>query len=246
MRRLALFTALATLALAAVPAIAAAPTATLTIQPNKAGKGTTATLDIKLSKNKANPRSLTLRVVRGVKVDPRATAVKCTVQQANANNCPMGSKIGGGTNEATVSSTTIPPAFQPFQTTITTKLYLMAPLKQGDIAGSVAIFTANATGQKGHSFARITKIPQGQFGIQTKQTKLDTALTPPAGTKAHLDHIHLTYGATRHTFNKNGQPVTYNLIRNPKTCPGAWPYQIVLGYPSGNPSTINGSVACTP
>lgn len=245
MRR-ALFIAVACgVALAALPAIAAAPTATLTVQPNKAGKGTTATLDIKLSKSKPNPRSLTLRVARGVKIDPRATAVKCTVQQAKANNCPQGSNIGGGKNDITVSSTTTPPAFPPTKTTITVKLYLMAPLQQGDIAGSVAIFTVDATGQKGHSFARITKIPQGQFGVQTKQTKLDTALTPPAGTKGHLDRIHLTYGASRHTV-KNGQPVTYNLIRNPKTCPGAWPYQIVLGYPSGNPSTINGSVPCTP
>src|SRR2546423_14057268 len=98
MRRLALFTALAILAFAAVPAIAAAPTATLTVQPHKAGKPSTATLDVKLSKSKPNPRSLTLRVVRGVKVDPRATAVKCTVAQANANNCPKESKIGGGKN----------------------------------------------------------------------------------------------------------------------------------------------------
>src|SRR5438067_3911271 len=149
MRRLAILTALAILALAAVPAVAAAPTATLSVQPNKAGKPSTATLDVKLAKNKPNPRSLTLRVVRGVKVDPRATAVKCTVAQANANNCPKASHIGGGTNEATVSSTAKPPLFQPFQTTITVKLYLMAPLKQGDLAGSVAIFTAKATGQKG-------------------------------------------------------------------------------------------------
>src|SRR2546423_2708878 len=105
MRRLALFPARAIVAWAAVPAVAAAPTATLTVKPNTAGSGSKATLDVKLAKNKPNPRSLTLRVVRGVKVEPRATAVKCTLQQANANNCPTGSRIGGGTNDATVSST---------------------------------------------------------------------------------------------------------------------------------------------
>lgn len=247
MRRLALLTALATLAIVAVAMAVAGPSSTLTVNPNTAGSGSKATLDVKLSKAKPNPRSLTLRVVRGVKVDPRAVAVECTLQQANANDCPKGSRVGGGSNDVTVKSTASPPSFPPFTTTITTDLYLMPPLKQGDIAGADAQFTVDSTGQKGHSLARITNIPPGQgpFGIQTKYGKIDTALTAPAGTKVHIDHMHLKYGKSR-VVMVNGKAKTYNLITNPKTCNKPWVYELVIAYPTGTPSTLDGSTPCAP
>jgi hypothetical protein len=162
---------------------------------------------------------------------------------ANSNSCPAGSRIRGGTAKATVTSNT--GAFPPQHITITTDLYLMAPLQQGDIAGVAARFTVNATGQQGHAFGRVTKIPQGKYGIQTRFVKLDTSLTPPAGTKAHLDRINLTFGAKR-TVQKNGKPVTYHLITNPQTCPGTWPYQVTLGYPTGSDVVVNKSGPCQP
>ena len=240
MRRLALLTGLATLALAAV-AVAAGPIATLTVNPNTAGKPTTATLTVNPPRAGQNPRSITLRVARGVKVDPRSRAVKCTKPQANSNSCPAGSRIGGGKSNVTVTSNTN--AFPPQKVHITTDLYLMPPLQQGDLAGSVAHFRVDETGQQGHAFGRVTKIPQGKYGIQTRFAKLDTALTPPAGTKGHLDHLSLTFGAKR-TVQKNGKPVTYHLIRNPPTCPGTWPYQVTIGYATGGDVVVNKSGPC--
>src|SRR5918912_2116648 len=113
MRRLAPSTTLAALALIAVPAAAAGAIATLTVNPNQAGKPSAVTLNVNPPRANQNPRALTVRVVRGAKFDPRARAVKCTRQQANANNCPAKSRIGGDTIDAPASSTTTPPLFAP-------------------------------------------------------------------------------------------------------------------------------------
>ena len=244
MRRLALCTALVTLALAATAVAGAShPVATLSVDPNTAGKPSTATLDVSPPTAGQNPRAIVLRVVRGVKFDPRSRAVKCTKAQASANNCPAGSRIGGGTTKATVTSDTN--AFPPQKIKLTVDLFLMPPLKQGDLAGSVAHFKVTATGQEGHAFGRVTKIPQGKFGIQTRFAKLDTALTPPAGTRAHIDHLHLTFGAKR-TVQKNGKPVTHHLITNPKTCNGTWPYQVICEYAAGGNVVVDRSGPCKP
>jgi hypothetical protein len=241
MRRLAVCTALAGLALAALPAIAAAPVATLTVNPNKAGKGSVATLDVNPPKPGKNPRSIQLRVVRGATFDGRARAARCTMPQANSDTCPQASRVGGGVTDVTATSNTN--AFPPQHLKIDVNLYLMAPLQSGDKAGVVAEFKVRATGQKGHAFGRVTALAQGKYGLQTRFGKLDTALTPPAGTKAHVDHLHLTFGAHR-TVTKNGHPVRYDLIKNPKTCDGTWEYQVVIGYPTGNPVVHNGSGPC--
>jgi hypothetical protein len=241
MRRLALCTVLASLALAAVPAVAAGPVATLTVNPNKAGKGSVATLDVNPPRPAKNPRFIVLRVVRGVKFDGRARAARCSMPQANSDTCPPGSRIGGGVTDVTVTSNT--GAFAPQHIKIDVNLYLMNPLQSGDRAGVVAEFKVRATGQKGRAFGRVTKIAQGPYGLQTRFGKLDTALSPPAGTKAHVDHMHLTFGAHR-TVTKNGTPVRYDLITNPKTCDGTWEYQVVIGYPTGSPVVHNGSGPC--
>jgi hypothetical protein len=240
MRRLVPCTALTTLALAAT-AVAAGPVAKLTVDPNKAGKGSVATLDINPPRAGQNPRFITLRVLKGVKLDPRARAAKCTMAQAKDDTCPAASRIGGGVSDVTVTSNT--DAFAPLHVKIDINLYLMAPLQQGDLAGTVAEFKVRANGQKGRAFGRVTKLNQGPYGLQTRFGKLDTAVAPPAGTKAHLDHMHLTFGAHR-TVTKNGKPVRYDLITNPKTCDGTWEYQVVIGYATGGNVVHNGSGPC--
>ena len=240
MRRTALLTLLLVLALAVVPAVAAAPVAKLTVDPNKAGAGVNAvTLDVNPPRANQNPRTSALRVVRGVKFDPRARPVRCTKAQAEANSCPAKSRIGGGTARATVKSATT----APFEVTADINLYLMPPQQQGDLAGVAAHFKVRANGQEGHSIGRVTKLATGPYGIQTSFGQLD-AVKPPSGFTAHLDHMHLVFGASR-TVTTNGKTVTYHLIRNPKTCDGSWEYQVRLGYPSGGPVVFNGSGPCT-
>jgi hypothetical protein len=244
MRRIALCTALALLGLAAVPAVAAAPVAKLTVDPNKAGAGVNAvTLDVNPPRPNQNPRTATLRVLRGVKFDPRARPIKCTKDQANGNSCPQRSRIGGGTARATVKSTT--GAFAPFEVNIDVNLYLMPPQQEGDLAGVAALFKVRANGQKGHAIGRVTKLSTGPYGLRTGFGDVGGAVKPPAGTTAHLDHAHLVFGGSRTVTNTTtGQSVTYYLLRNPKTCDGTWEYQVRLGYPTGNPVVFNGSGPC--
>jgi len=243
MRRTAAIGLVASAVLSAA-AVAATPFATLSVSPNKAGKGSKATLDITPPKADQNPRSITLRVVKGVKFDPRAVAVKCTKQQADGNKCPSASRIGGGTTNATVSSTSNPPLFSPMGVSVQVDLFLAPPQKSGDRAGVVAHFKVSQTGQQGHVIGRVTAIDVGPYGLQTRFDNLDTVLRPPAGTKAHVDHVHLVYGVHR-TVKKNGKTVRYDLIKNPKQCGGSWPYQLTLGYRTSGPVTYKGSIACT-
>jgi hypothetical protein len=242
MRRLAALTVLATLALAVVPAVAAAPVAHLTVDPNKAGAGVNAvTLDVNPPRPNQNPRTSVLRVVRGVKFDPRARPVKCSRAQATANSCPAKSRIGGGTARATAKSASV----APFEVTIDIDLYLMPPQQEGDLAGVASLFRVRANGQKGHAIGRVTKLASGPYGLQTGFGRLDSAIKPPPGFSAHLDHMHVVFGGSRTVTNTTtGQSVTYYLIRNPKTCDGTWEYQLRLGYPTGNPVVFNGSGPC--
>jgi hypothetical protein len=245
MRRAALCTALALLALLAVPAVAASPVAHLSVNPNNAGAGSDATLDVNPPRKHQNPNSSALRVVRGVKFDPRARPNKCSRAQAKANDCPKVSRIGGGTARATVRSLT--GAFQPFEVKIDVNLYLMPPQQQGDLAGVAAIFKVRANGQKGHAIGRVTKLSTGPYGLKTSFGAIGSAVKPPAGTSAHLDHVHLVFGGSRTVTNTvTGESHTYYLIRNPKTCDGTWEYQVRLGYPSGGPVVFNGSGPCQP
>src|SRR5918911_149587 len=236
MRRVAPSTALAALALATVPAAAAGAIATLTVDPNEAGKPSRATLNVNNPRAHENPRTTALRVVRGARFDPRARAVKCSKAQADANQCPAKTRIGGGTADVTVSS----PLFAPTQIHVPVDLYLMRPLQAGDLAGVVAHFRVEQTGQEGHSFGRVTRLASGPYGMQTRFTKLNGAVRPPSGVRAHVDHLRLTFGAKR-TVMKNGAAVTYHLIHNPKTCDGTWEYQVAIGYGSGDRIVVSRS-----
>lgn len=227
---------------AAATAIAAAGTASFTTSNHKAGKATKATLDVK-PRTDQNARSTILRIVRGAKYDPRAVSKLCTKQQANANNCPAASKVGGGTANATVTSNTN--LFPPQKTTIAVDLFLAPPPASNDTSGIVAHFKEPVTKEEGHVTGIVRKLASGPFGYVNKFTGLDTVLTPPAGTTAHVDHFKLTFGAHR-TVTKNGKQVRYDLLKNPSKCIAAgWAYQLRVGYPDGTQDPSDGSAPCT-
>jgi hypothetical protein len=232
MRRAVLIALVATLAFAAVAL--GAGSATLTVNPNKAGKGSVATIDATPPNGNKNPRSVALKVVKGAKFDGRAVPLRCSDAQAKQNSCPAGSRIGGGTIDATATPG------GPF--TVNVALFLGHKRQSGDLAGVVGIATVNATGQKGHAFGRVLKIDQGKLGLETRFGGLDKALKPPANVKVHVDHLRLHFGKHRQL---NGKRV--DLTTNPKSCPAkGWPYAAVVTYPDGSGKTFRGSVACSP
>jgi hypothetical protein len=244
MRWIATATALASLALLAAPAVAKSP-AVLTVDPNAAGAGTRATLDLTPPDPDRNPRAIVLRVVKGAKIDPRARKVKCKRAQANDEACPAKSRIGGGKADVTVTSAVFPA--QHVQVDV--DLFLMPPQRDGDRAGIAAQFEVSQTGQKGHAIGRVYRIDIGRFGLETRFDGLDTALKPPQGFKAHVDHLRLSFGAHR-TITKrkpNGEKVKVrvDLLRNPRTCDGSWPYKVTFEWAGRAPYGAHGSTACT-
>ena len=228
---------LACLALGAAVALAAG-SATLSVSPNTAGKGSTTTIVGTPPDPNRNPDSLALRVVKGVKVDPRAVAAKCSKQQADSNNCPAKSRIGGGTANVTAKVG----AFTT-HVTVNLDLYLAPPQKSGDIAGVVMHAKEPQSGDEGHVTGRIHKIAIGRLGIETRFDNLDKAIKPPSGVKAHVDKVKLTFGKHRR-IKRHGKRVKVFLIRNPKTCDKSWPYQILIGYPGSGDVSYSKSVTC--
>jgi hypothetical protein len=232
MRRAVLTALVATLAFAA--AALGAGSATLTVDPNEAGKGSVTTIDATPPNGSKNPSSVALKVVKGVKFDGRAAAKRCTDAQAKQNSCPAGSRIGGGTIDVT--------ATPGGPVTVNVGLFLGPKRQSGDLAGLVGIATVKTTGQKGHAFGRVLRIDEGKLGLESRFAGLDKALKPPAGFKVHVDHLRLHFGKHRQV---NGNRV--DLIRNPSTCGSkGWPYAAIVTYPDGTGKTFHGSVDCSP
>lgn len=232
MRRTVLIAVSSLLAFAAVAF--AAGSAKLTIEPNKAGAGSVATIDATPPNGSKNPRSVALKVVKGVKFDGRAAPKRCSNAQANQNNCPAGSRIGGGRIDVT--------ATPGGPVVVDVALFLGPKRNAGDLAGLVGIATVRATGQKGHAFGRLLRIDEGRLGLESRFGGLDKAIKPPAGFKVQVDHLKLRFGKHRQV---NGKRV--DLIRNPSTCGDkGWPYAAVVTYPDGTGKTFRGAVDCVP
>jgi hypothetical protein len=124
-------------------------------------------------------------------------------------------------------------------------LYLAPPPKPGDRAGVVVHAKEPNSGQEGHVIGRITPIESGKFGLETSFDKLDKAFKAPNGVTTHVDRMKISFGKHRKIRKKNGKHVRVDLIRNPRTCNGSWPYRVVLGY-TGRPAyTVNDSAACS-
>jgi hypothetical protein len=236
--------ALAVLALSAAVALAAA-TAKFSLTNPVAGQATKIVLDVKGDTAATNkvPHSIALKAARGIKVDPVAVAKLCTKAQADSNACPPESRIGGGNAAIEASGPGLP--LGGGQYTATADLYLAKPQQHGDIAGVVARFSYG--GLSLSAIGRVFRLASGPFGVETLFNDLDKTGVP-AGYSVKLKSVHLTYGAHRTVKkkrkHKKPKKVTHYLIRNPSTCPGTWPWQVTVTYPSGSPTVINGSVTC--
>jgi hypothetical protein len=249
--------------LLAVPATAQVPGDPVKVEPNAAGKGSHLVIDLRSSEDPAaggrSPQQAVLAAAQGFKFDPRARTERCSNDQAKAFNCPGNSKIGSGVADATASNGVITQAV-----TADVSIFLAPPAKSGDAGGAHVQFRERSTGAQGSIFGRVVKLgSSGTFGLEVRFDDLSTAnAAAPQGFTVRLDRLQADVGAFRHekvtvcckTVKKNGKKkkkvkykkkVRRDLIRNPLTCKGSWPYQVRLRYSPTDESVRDGSVACT-
>ena len=247
--------------LLAVPAVAVAadaPPGAVQLDPNIAGRASTLRIELGQealagrSSNDERPQSLHLQGTRGLRINPRAVARRCTDEQADAFNCPARSRIGSGSAEGRAE--TSPVTGIDFTATIDV---FLAPRRQvGDIAGVVVQIREPQSGQRFTVKGRIIPIAAGPFGSELRFEGLDGGGELPPGVTVTLRRVQITAGAQRVvrrrvTVRRNGmrRRVTrrfrYTLLRNPRTCTSPWPYRLRVVY-RDRTEDFNGSVDCRP
>jgi hypothetical protein len=260
MRRPLAAAALAAGALLAAPAVAQIPGDAVSVNPATAGKGSHLIIDFHASEDpQANGRSaqsVVLAAATGFKFDPRARSETCSADRAKANNCPASSRIGSGTAQATVSNGAIS---QPV--TADVGIFLAPPPKAGDAGGVVLAIKERSSGAQGHLTGRVVKTGGGQFGLEVRFDDLSSANSAaPQGFTVRIDRLQAEVGTSRtekitkhKTVKKNGKKkkvaykvkVVRDLIRNPTSCSGSWPYQVRLRYSATDGSVRDGTIACS-
>ena len=254
-------------ALLALPASASgqAPSgqATLTLSPATAGKhsrlGVVASGDA-VASGQQPPKSLSLFITRGFKLDPRARKGRCTQQQASSYSCPVDSRVATGSAEGQATV----PVFGNIQFSATIEAFLTPRVQPGDIAGVVVQAHESRSGRQASIQGRLVPVPTGAFGAELRfeNFNLPQQQAPP-GSSAKLTKFDLSVEARRRVrkvrvvkrrvHTRHGTKVKrhrkvrirrYYLITNPRTCPGSWPYQLRATFPSGPDVVRDGSVAC--
>lgn len=259
MRRTISIPALATALALAAPAAAQAPGEPLRVDPPVAGKASHLLVDVRTADDPQSggrtPQSLAMAFAAGAKFDPRARSERCSPERAEGFDCPANSQIGSGVATLTASN-------GPFsqQLTADLKVFLAPAVRSGDAAGVVLYFKERSTGQQGSATGRVVKT-SGTFGIEVRFDDIGSEFEPPQGVTVRVDRVQADVGAFRYekvkvcckTVRKNGQKrrvrytkkVRRDLLRNPRTCGGSWPYQVRLRYSATEESVRDGSVACT-
>ena len=205
------------------------------------------------------PSAISLFVARGFKINPRAVPQLCTNREADGAACPETSRVATGSAQGQADV----PIFGTFPFTGTIEAFLLPAQQEGDIAG-VGIVVRGA----GRQFARRGRlIPlEGPtpFGVELRFDNLNFGQSQaPPGSSVQLNRLELSVGASRVARVRVIKRVVvrrrgkrrrvrrrrtvrrrYNLITNPRTCGGSWPYQVKIGFPSGE-QVRDGSVACS-
>jgi hypothetical protein len=234
---------------------AAAQAPTIELQPNVAGHGSRLMVDAHPDASRSNGqdvRSVVLSIARGFVVDPRARAARCGADQAKSFNCPAASKVGSGTAQGHATGAVVPGG--RFDFTAQIEAFLAPPPQPGDVAGVVLQVSEPKSGQRGTITARLVPTTADPFGLELRIDNLGGASPAPPGVTITIDRVTLVAGASRTVVRKrrvrrHGRRVTvrtrhrYDLITNPPSCSGAWPFRVTIGYTDHTDST-DGSVAC--
>ena len=191
------------------------------------------------------PSAVVLRIAQGFKIDRRARSKRCSKQQAADFDCPDRSRIGRGTADVTVHG----PLLGPNGRSGTAKIeaFIAARKTKADIAGVVVQISESQTGERGTGTGRLVRLPSnGTFGAELRFDDFPE-VDPPPGYRVELDRLTFRAGAKRVVKKKRDGVVKkrrFNLIRNPRTCAGSWPYEVRVTF-SGGDQVRTGSVPCT-
>jgi hypothetical protein len=239
--------ATAVVALAGAAAAAAAGTVSVTMNPNKAGKGTTFTLSAHGPYRGTGLPEVAFYVQRGFRLDPRAVATECPNAQvrARAPSCPSASKIGGGggAGSATALGTNIP---------FTEKYasYLGVPRQHGDLASILlegTIKSAAVGTRAASAIGRVLVLGSGPYGLEILIDKFNVP-SAVSSLPITLNRFTLSGGAFRTA--RTGSPghrhiVHYALVTTPPTCSGSWSGKFTASFPGGSTLSHTTSAACT-
>jgi hypothetical protein len=211
----------------------------ITLDPNTAGSKSKLALDTNTPQSQGSSdqaiRSVVLSGPRGLVVDPRSRARRCSPQQAHDFACPKRSKIGSGQASGHATGAIVPGGRQDFTAEI--KVFLAPPVRKGDIAGTVVQVTETQSGFKGSATGRI--VPAGRSKLYGVKLRFDDFPKPPSypGVTISIDHVSLLAGARRKR---------HSLLTNPSKCRhGSWPFRIDVVY-SDHSDRRDLAAACRP
>jgi hypothetical protein len=206
------------------------------LDPNTTGSKSKLALDVHPSQSQGSTdqaiRSVTLSGPRGLVVDPRSRARRCSPRQAHDFACPKESKIGSGQASGHATGTTVPGGRQDF--TADVEVFLAPPVRKGDIAGAVLQATETRSGLKGSATGRIVRAGRSKaYGVKLRFE--DFPRYP--GVTLTVDHVSLLAGARRKG---------HSLLTNPSKCRGgSWPFRIDVVY-SDHGQRADLAAACRP
>lgn len=259
MRRITLTTTAALVLVLAASAGAQAPTIVGTLTPNTPGAGSRVHVEVGGAAPEiagALPESIALGVQRGFAFDARAVAVRCTGDALTSGACPAASRIGLG--QAIVHASGLVNQDIP----ATLDVFLADPVQAGDVASAIVVISGAGLSRAVRT--RLLAPATGPIGYELRLEGISGAVPAIPGVTLTLSSLKLDIGARRKVtrtktkrvrVTRKGRRitvkrkvktrVTYDLLRNPKTCSGAWGVRLTVRV-SGVDRVADIGVPCTP
>ena len=258
MRRLIITTTLLVFALGA-SAHAQETTISATLTPNTPGKGSR--LHAEVTGGVADlagglPESVSLGLQRGFVLDPRAVRVRCAGAALTTGACPAASRIGSGNVLVHTRG------FVNVDVPATLDAFLANRLVAGDVASAVLV--VRVAGQARAVRARLLAPATGAIGAELRIEGLAGAVPAFPGltyelrslvldvgarrtvTKTVIKRVRVTRDGKRVTVRRKvRRKVTYNLLRNPRTCTTAWGVRLTMRL-AGSDRVKDIGIPCAP
>lgn len=259
MRRITITATAALILVLAASAHAQDPAISGGLTPNTPGAGSTVHVAVGGTAPElagALPDSISLGVQRGFKLDLRAVAARCTGAAVTSGQCPASSRIGTG--QAIVHAG----GFVNQDIPATLDIFLAGPVQAGDLASAIVVISGAGLSRAVRT--RLLAPATGPIGYELRLEGIAGAVPAVPGVTLTLSSLTLDLGARRKVTKtttkrvrvtrkgkrvtvrrKVKRRVTYNLVTNPKTCPGAWGVRLTVRV-SGVDRVRDIAVACTP
>ena len=259
MRWITLTTTAALVLLLGSSASAQDPAVSAVLTPNTPGAGSSVHVAVGGTAPElagALPESIVLGVQRGFALDVRAVAARCTGDAVTSGACPPASRIGTG--QAIVHAS----GFLNQDIPATIDIFLADPVQPTDVASAVVLISGAGLSRAVRT--RLVAPATGPIGYELRLEGIAASVPAVPGVSFALSSLSLDIGARRKVtktttkrvrVKRNGKRVTvrrkvrrrvtYDLLRNPKTCGGAWGVRLTVRV-AGADRVRNIAVACTP